>query len=163
MWPTTSFLSFTPWIVLRQKWSYMLLLFYLSCGFHFHFWQLHIHHFSIDSNTIITTPKIPPYMPSYLYLKLFFYLYATSPISILTKGPPPYHSLQNFRSCNIWRVVWTSLKLTTLYLLTGSISRCPLRSDSLVCIENHLYIVEIGPILNKELEFIFWSDCSDYT
>ena len=29
------------------------------------------------------------------------------------------------------------------------------RSHSLVCIENHLFIVGIGPILNKELEPIF--------
>ena len=30
-------------------------------------------------------------------------------------------------------------------------------------IENHLFIVGIGPILNKELEFIYWSDRSDRT
>ena len=35
--------------------------------------------------------------------------------------------------------------------LTCSIPRCPLRSHSLVCIENHLFIVGIGPILDKEL------------
>ena len=28
-------------------------------------------------------------------------------------------------------------------------------------IKNHLFIVGIVPILNKELEFIFRSDCSD--
>ena len=44
---------------------------------------------------------------------------------------------------------------------TWSIPRCPLRSHSLVCIENHLFIVGIGPIINKYLEFIFWSDRSD--
>ena len=40
---------------------------------------------------------------------------------------------------------------------------CPLRSHSLVCIKNQLFIVGIGPILNKELEFIFRSDRSDCT
>ena len=37
----------------------------------------------------------------------------------------------------------------------------PLRSHSLVCIENHLFIVRIGPTLNKEQGFIFRSDNSD--
>ena len=44
---------------------------------------------------------------------------------------------------------------------TCSSPRCPLHSHSLVCIENRLFIVGIGPILNKELEFIFQSDQSD--
>ena len=47
--------------------------------------------------------------------------------------------------------------------MTCSSQRCPLRSHSLVCIENHLFILGIGPILNKELEFIFRSDRSDRT
>ena len=34
----------------------------------------------------------------------------------------------------------------------------PLHSHSLVCIENHLFILGIGPILNEELKFIFRSD-----
>ena len=42
----------------------------------------------------------------------------------------------------------------------GSIPRCHLKSNSLVCIENHLFIVGIGPILNKGLGFIYQSDCS---
>ena len=46
---------------------------------------------------------------------------------------------------------------------TCSSRRCPLRSHSLVCIGNHLFIVGIVPILNKELEFIFRSDRSDRT
>ena len=46
---------------------------------------------------------------------------------------------------------------------TGSRPRCPLQSLSLVCIENNLFIVGIGPILNKELELIFRSDRSDRT
>ena len=46
---------------------------------------------------------------------------------------------------------------------TWSRPRCPLRSHYLVCTENHLFIVGIGPILNKELEFIFWYDRSDRT
>ena len=48
-------------------------------------------------------------------------------------------------------------------LVTCSSPRCPLCSHSLVCIENHLFIVGIGPILNKELELIFRSDRSDRT
>ena len=44
---------------------------------------------------------------------------------------------------------------------TGSIPRCPLRYHSLVCIENSLFIVGIGPILSKALEFIYRSDRSD--
>ena len=39
--------------------------------------------------------------------------------------------------------------------------RCPLRSHSLLCIESRLFIVGIGPILNKELKFIFRSEFSD--
>ena len=35
-----------------------------------------------------------------------------------------------------------------------------IRSHSLVCIENYLFIVGIGPISDKELEFIFRSDQS---
>ena len=46
---------------------------------------------------------------------------------------------------------------------TCSSPRCPLRSHSLVCIKNHLFIVVIGPIINKELELIFRSDRSDRT
>ena len=46
---------------------------------------------------------------------------------------------------------------------TCSSPRCPLRSHSLVCIEKHLFIVGIRPILNKELKLIFRSDCSDRT
>ena len=41
--------------------------------------------------------------------------------------------------------------------------RCLLRSHSLVYVENRLFIVEIGPILNKALKFIFRSDHSDRT
>ena len=39
--------------------------------------------------------------------------------------------------------------------------RCLLRSHFLVCVKNHLFIVGVGPILNKEPGFIFRSDCSD--
>ena len=46
---------------------------------------------------------------------------------------------------------------------TGSSPRYPLRSHSLVCTKNHLFIVGIGPIYNKELEFIYRSDRSDRT
>ena len=40
-------------------------------------------------------------------------------------------------------------------LKTCSSPRCHLRSHSLVCIKNHLFIVGIGPILNREIELIF--------
>ena len=55
------------------------------------------------------------------------------------------------------------LDINSYFILFGTCSspRCPLRSHSLVCIENHLFIVGIGPILNKELELIFRSDRSD--
>ena len=64
--------------------------------------------------------------------------------------------------------VLTSLKYfykgaTQFLLMTGSNPRCPIQSHSLACIENHLFIVEIGQILNKELEFIYRSDRSDRT
>ena len=36
-------------------------------------------------------------------------------------------------------------------LLTCSIPRCPLCYHSLVCSDNHLFIVGIGPIRDKEL------------
>ena len=37
----------------------------------------------------------------------------------------------------------------------------PLQSHSMVCIENHLFIVVIGQNLNKELGFIYQSYSSD--
>ena len=46
--------------------------------------------------------------------------------------------------------------------MTCSSPRCTIRSHSLVCIKNHLFIVGIGTILNKELELIFRSDRSDH-
>ena len=46
---------------------------------------------------------------------------------------------------------------------TGSIPRCPLQYHSLVCVENNLFIVGIGPILNKELEYFYLSDRSHRT
>ena len=46
---------------------------------------------------------------------------------------------------------------------TGSRPRCPLQSLSLVCIENNLFIVGLGPILIKELKFIHRSDFYDHT
>ena len=47
--------------------------------------------------------------------------------------------------------------------LTCSFPKCPLRSHSLVCIKNNLFIVGIWPILNKELIFIYQSNRSDCT
>ena len=46
---------------------------------------------------------------------------------------------------------------------TGYSPRCHLRSHSLVCIKNHLFIVGIGPIFNKVLQFIYRFDCSNCT
>ena len=60
-------------------------------------------------------------------------------------------------------ILWSHDTAYVLSQKTGSSPRCPLRSHSLVCIENHLFIIGIGPILNKELEFIYRSDCSDCT
>ena len=45
--------------------------------------------------------------------------------------------------------------------LWGPSPRCPLQSHSLVSIENHLFIVGIGTIINREIEFIFRSERSD--
>ena len=53
--------------------------------------------------------------------------------------------------------------ITIQPIMTGSSPRCPLRSHSLVCIKNHLFIVGIGKKINKELEFIFQYDRSDRT
>ena len=47
--------------------------------------------------------------------------------------------------------------------MTGSSPRVPLQSHSLVCIENYLFIVVMGPILSKDIEFIYQSDRSDST
>ena len=47
------------------------------------------------------------------------------------------------------------------YIKTWSSPRFHLLSHSLVCIKNHLFIVVIGRIINKELEFIYqfyWSN-----
>ena len=48
------------------------------------------------------------------------------------------------------------------FMMRSSLRRA-VRSHSLVCSENCLLIVGIGPILNKELENIFRSDRSDCT
>ena len=44
---------------------------------------------------------------------------------------------------------------------TRSIPRCHLRSNFLVCIKNHLFILGTGPILNEVLQFIYRFDSSD--
>ena len=59
--------------------------------------------------------------------------------------------------------MWCILYLYAIWESTGSSPRCPLLYHSLVCIENHLFIVGIGQILKKELEFIYQSDRSDRT
>ena len=48
-------------------------------------------------------------------------------------------------------------------LLIGSSPRWPLQFYYLVCIENHLFILRVGLILNKEIESIYRSDRSDCT
>ena len=63
----------------------------------------------------------------------------------------------------MWDAQFVLVRILPIFagrLGTCSSPICPLRSHSLVCIENHLFIVGIGPILNKELEFIFRSDCT---
>ena len=40
-------------------------------------------------------------------------------------------------------------QIQVIYLMTCSSPRCPLHSHYLVCTENHLFIVGIGPILNN--------------
>ena len=54
-------------------------------------------------------------------------------------------------------LVWNSVQILITHM-TGSSPICPLRSHSLVYIENHLFIVGIGQILDKEIEFIYRSD-----
>ena len=61
------------------------------------------------------------------------------------------------RSTEIRLMVVVSFVL--FFIMTWSRPRCPLRSHYL-CIKNHLFIVGIGPILKKELGFIFQSDLS---
>ena len=46
---------------------------------------------------------------------------------------------------------------------TGSSTGCPLRYCSLVCVENNLFIVGIGPNISKELELIYQYNRSDRT
>ena len=52
---------------------------------------------------------------------------------------------------------------TLKHIKTGSRPRCPLRSHSLVRIKNHLFIIGLWLILNKELEFIYLFEHSDST
>ena len=53
------------------------------------------------------------------------------------------------------RICVGAIDADDVWVVTYSSPRCPLFSHSLVCIKNHLFIVGIGPILNKELELIF--------
>ena len=52
-------------------------------------------------------------------------------------------------------VFFLCVNMRVMMMLTRSIPICHLRSHSLVCIKNRLFIVGIGPILNKYLEFIY--------
>ena len=56
------------------------------------------------------------------------------------------------------RYVIFSLKET---ITDGIHQKMSLQYYYLVCIENHLFIVGVGPNLNKELSFIYLSDRSD--
>ena len=53
--------------------------------------------------------------------------------------------------------------MLAMAVMTCSRPRRDVRSHSLVCSENSLLIIGIGPVLNKELELIFRSDRSDCT
>ena len=69
-----------------------------------------------------------------------------------------------FFSCFLWTMcysLWYFGYFLGSLFMTWSSPRCHLRSYYLVCIEDHLFIVVIAPILNKKLEFIFRSDTSD--
>ena len=60
----------------------------------------------------------------------------------------------------MWDAQFVLVRILPIFvgrLGTCSSPICPLRSHSLVCIENHLFIVGIGPILKIELEFIYRS------
>ena len=60
-------------------------------------------------------------------------------------------------------VYWKVISICILFCLVvysvsmqmGSSPRCPIRSHYLVCIENHLFIVGIGPIFDVYLTYIF--------
>ena len=63
---------------------------------------------------------------------------------------------------------WFPLPYVPLYpqmiqTVTCSRPRCHLNSHYLICIKNRLFFVGIVLILNKKLEFIFRSDCSERT
>ena len=60
-------------------------------------------------------------------------------------------------------IFFLCVNMRVMMMLTSSIPICHLRSHSLVCIKNRLFIVGIGPIPNKELGFIYRSDRSDIT
>ena len=105
-----------------------------------------------------------------LYKKSGYDEYSTMyPFLIVYKSITHCNCIMNcFSYCNSSKIPYegTQDNIDTpniKYHMTGSIPRCPLLSHSLVCTENHLFIVKIGPILNKDLEFIFRSDCSDCT
>ena len=72
------------------------------------------------------------------------------PIAFLSRRPSKPQS--NYTTAN------KELLVIVERLKTWSIPICPLRYHSMVCIENHLFIVGIGPILNKfELFIENWS------
>ena len=77
-------------------------------------------------------------------------------VGIIPAYTDPHSPCQNIDKPEIGEVKRHARKL-----MTWSSPRCPLHSHSLVCIKIHLFNVEIGPIINKELEFIFRSDRSD--
>ena len=64
---------------------------------------------------------------------------------------------------SLWSIQRGSQPKWELMLWTYSSPRFLIWYHSLVWIENLLFIVGIGPILNEELKFIFWPDWSDCT
>ena len=86
------------------------------------------------------------YLNALLYFKAGKYIYTTWNFAIILLPATPIPIFLSICQSGRWSWTWSR-------------PRCHLRSHSPVCIKNHLFIVGIGPILNKELEFIFliWS------
>ena len=72
-----------------------------------------------------------------------------------TRGIGLFESLWKVEEAIINTCLRASICFHNVLHWTCSSPRCPLCSNSMVCTENQLFIVGIGPIINKELEFIF--------
>ena len=100
----------------------------------------------MDSDIQVFFPASPSFSFGIYLRRAVKSLYSLIGVVGVRKGSHvhlPRYSAFSFRSC--------------------SRPRFPLRSHSLICIENHLFIVGKGPILNKELGFIFRYDCCVYS